>query len=206
MGRRKLEIKRIEDKSSRLVTFSKRRSGLFKKARHLSVLCDADVAVIVFSARGKLYEFSSGSSNSVQRTLSRYQKRCSEEKEINTNGVGEDLCKRFRTCKELLQTVDRLAELQDNAEELSVNDMIQLEQELDCALMQTRLRKAQLMMEYISTLKEKESKLREENEKLEKQVASTQGNDVDDGGGGLNELATNQINPPKLTTLPLFNG
>ncbi|KAJ0791691.1 putative transcription factor MADS-type1 family [Helianthus annuus] len=63
MGRRKLEIKRIEDKSSRLVTFSKRRSGLFKKARHLSVLCDADVAVIVFSARGKLYEFSSGSSN-----------------------------------------------------------------------------------------------------------------------------------------------
>ncbi|XP_035830129.1 agamous-like MADS-box protein AGL27 isoform X4 [Helianthus annuus] len=199
MGRRKLEIKRIEDKSSRLVTFSKRRSGLFKKARHLSVLCDADVAVIVFSARGKLYEFSSGSSN-------RYQKRCSEEKEINTNGVGEDLCKRFRTCKELLQTVDRLAELQDNAEELSVNDMIQLEQELDCALMQTRLRKAQLMMEYISTLKEKESKLREENEKLEKQVASTQGNDVDDGGGGLNELATNQINPPKLTTLPLFNG
>ncbi|KAJ0946933.1 putative transcription factor MADS-type1 family [Helianthus annuus] len=100
MGRRKLEIKRIEDKSSRLVTFSKRRSGLFKKARHLSVLCDADVAVIVFSARGKLYEFSSGSSNSVQRTLSRYQKRCSEEKEINTNGVGEDLVS-HNSCKML---------------------------------------------------------------------------------------------------------
>ncbi|KAL4586657.1 hypothetical protein LXL04_011299 [Taraxacum kok-saghyz] len=60
MGRRKLEIKRIEDKSSRLVTFSKRRTGLIKKARHLSVLCDVDVAVIVFSARGKLYEFCSG--------------------------------------------------------------------------------------------------------------------------------------------------
>lgn len=64
MGRRKLEIKRIEDKSSRLVTFSKRRTGLIKKAQHLSVLCDVDVAVIVFSAAGKLYEFCSSGTNS----------------------------------------------------------------------------------------------------------------------------------------------
>ncbi|GJY95923.1 K-box region and MADS-box transcription factor family protein, partial [Tanacetum coccineum] len=61
MGRRKLEMKRIEDKNSRQVTFSKRRTGLMKKARHLSVLCDVDIAVLVFSARGKLYESCSGS-------------------------------------------------------------------------------------------------------------------------------------------------
>ncbi|CAH1451163.1 unnamed protein product [Lactuca virosa] len=67
MGRRKLEIKRIEDKSSRLVTFSKRRTGLIEKARQLSGLCDVDVAVIVFSARGKLYEFCKG------RTANRFQ-------------------------------------------------------------------------------------------------------------------------------------
>uniref|UniRef100_A0A803L1A5 MADS-box domain-containing protein n=1 Tax=Chenopodium quinoa TaxID=63459 RepID=A0A803L1A5_CHEQI len=64
MGRRKIEMKRIEDKSSRQVTFSKRRSGLIKKARELSVLCDVDVAVLVFSNRGRLYEFVSGSSSS----------------------------------------------------------------------------------------------------------------------------------------------
>ncbi|PWA86712.1 flowering locus C-like protein, splicing variant 2 [Artemisia annua] len=61
MGRRKLEIKRIEDKNSRQVTFSKRRTGLMKKARQLSVLCDVDIAVVVFSSGGKLYEFSTGS-------------------------------------------------------------------------------------------------------------------------------------------------
>ncbi|GJW97674.1 K-box region and MADS-box transcription factor family protein [Tanacetum coccineum] len=61
MGRRKLEMKRIEDKNSRQVTFSKRRTGLMKKARQLSVLCDVDIAVVVFSSRGKLYEFSGGS-------------------------------------------------------------------------------------------------------------------------------------------------
>jgi hypothetical protein len=59
MVRGKTELKRIENSTSRQVTFSKRRSGLLKKAFELSVLCDAEVALIVFSSRGKLYEFAS---------------------------------------------------------------------------------------------------------------------------------------------------
>lgn len=59
MGRGKIVIKRIENANSRQVTFSKRRSGLLKKAQELAVLCDADIAVIVFSNTGKLYEYSS---------------------------------------------------------------------------------------------------------------------------------------------------
>ena len=58
MGRGKIEIKKIENLNSRQVTFSKRRTGLLKKAKELSVLCDAEVAVIIFSSTGKLYEFS----------------------------------------------------------------------------------------------------------------------------------------------------
>ncbi|KAG5249259.1 agamous MADS-box protein [Salix suchowensis] len=59
MARGKTQMKRIENATSRQVTFSKRRNGLLKKAFELSVLCDAEVALIVFSTRGKLYEFSS---------------------------------------------------------------------------------------------------------------------------------------------------
>lgn len=59
MGRGKIEIKKIENASSRQVTFSKRRAGLLKKAHELAVLCDAEVAVIIFSNTGKLFEFSS---------------------------------------------------------------------------------------------------------------------------------------------------
>jgi len=59
MVRGKIEIKKIENLNYRKVTFSKRRNGLIKKAQELSILCDAEVAVIVFSATGKLYEFSS---------------------------------------------------------------------------------------------------------------------------------------------------
>ncbi|GMN20517.1 hypothetical protein TIFTF001_045347 [Ficus carica] len=52
-------MRRIENATNRQVTFSKRRNGLLKKARELSVLCDAQVAVIIFSQKGRLYQFSS---------------------------------------------------------------------------------------------------------------------------------------------------
>nr|ACR16042.1 GLOBOSA-like MADS-box transcription factor [Hypoxis villosa] len=57
MGRGKIEIKRIENSTNRQVTFSKRRSGIMKKAREISVLCDAKVAVVVFSSSGKMFDF-----------------------------------------------------------------------------------------------------------------------------------------------------
>lgn len=59
MVRGKTQMRRIENTTSRQVTFSKRRNGLLKKAFELSVLCDAEVALIIFSPRGKLYEFGS---------------------------------------------------------------------------------------------------------------------------------------------------
>jgi hypothetical protein len=59
MSRERREIKRIESAAARQVTFSKRRRGLFKKAEELSVLCDADVALIVFSSTSKLSQFAS---------------------------------------------------------------------------------------------------------------------------------------------------
>jgi hypothetical protein len=59
MGRGPVQLRRIENKINRQVTFSKRRNGLLKKAHEISVLCDAEVALIVFSTKGKLYEYSS---------------------------------------------------------------------------------------------------------------------------------------------------
>ncbi|CDY19977.1 BnaA09g02740D [Brassica napus] len=74
MGRGRVQLRRIENKIRRQVTFSKRRTGLVKKAQEISVLCDADVALIVFSPKGKLSEYSAGSS--MERILERYE-RCS---------------------------------------------------------------------------------------------------------------------------------
>ncbi|XP_074589039.1 agamous-like MADS-box protein AGL29 [Curcuma longa] len=57
MGRQKIEIKRIQNEEARQVCFSKRRSGLFKKASELSILCGAEISVVVFSPAGKVFSF-----------------------------------------------------------------------------------------------------------------------------------------------------
>ncbi|XP_019189899.1 PREDICTED: agamous-like MADS-box protein AGL61 [Ipomoea nil] len=57
MGRQKIKIEKIEMKNHLQVTFSKRRSGLFKKASELCILCGVEVAIIVFSPAGKVFSF-----------------------------------------------------------------------------------------------------------------------------------------------------
>ncbi|GFY86722.1 AGAMOUS-like 44 [Actinidia rufa] len=59
MGRGKIVIRRIDNTTSRQVTFSKRRTGLLKKAKELEILCDAEVGLVIFSSTGKLYEYAS---------------------------------------------------------------------------------------------------------------------------------------------------
>ncbi|XP_013614409.1 PREDICTED: agamous-like MADS-box protein AGL11 [Brassica oleracea var. oleracea] len=83
MGRGKIEIKRIENSTNRQVTFCKRRNGLLKKAYELSVLCDAEVALIVFSTRGRLYEYAN---NNIRSTIERYKKASDN---TNTHSVQE---------------------------------------------------------------------------------------------------------------------
>ncbi|GAB4852286.1 hypothetical protein Ancab_016478 [Ancistrocladus abbreviatus] len=70
MGRVKLQIKKIENTTNRQVTFSKRRNGLIKKAYELSVLCDVDVALIMFSPSGRPSIFSGN--KSIEEILQRF--------------------------------------------------------------------------------------------------------------------------------------
>ncbi|KAL5810152.1 hypothetical protein ACOSQ4_026720 [Xanthoceras sorbifolium] len=57
MGRVKVPLKKVENKTYRHVSFSKRKNGLVKKAYELSTLCDVDVGLIIFSPAGKLVLF-----------------------------------------------------------------------------------------------------------------------------------------------------
>lgn len=59
MVRGKIEIKKTENSASRNFTFCKRREELFKKARELAILCDAEAAIILFSSNGEISEFAS---------------------------------------------------------------------------------------------------------------------------------------------------
>ncbi|XP_057452713.1 agamous-like MADS-box protein AGL62 [Lotus japonicus] len=57
LGRQKIPIEKIPKKSHLQVTFSKRRSGLFKKASELCTLCGVEIAIVVFSPADKAFSF-----------------------------------------------------------------------------------------------------------------------------------------------------
>lgn len=71
MGRKKIQIARIADERNRQVTFTKRKNGLLKKARELSVLCEADIAVIIFSTTAGQTRLHDYCSSGLAATLSR---------------------------------------------------------------------------------------------------------------------------------------
>ncbi|XP_055831340.1 floral homeotic protein PMADS 2 [Solanum dulcamara] len=73
MGRGKIEIKRIENSNNRQVTYSKRRNGIIKKAKEITVLCEAKVSLIIFGASGKIHEYCSPSTT-ISDMLDGYQK------------------------------------------------------------------------------------------------------------------------------------
>jgi hypothetical protein len=83
-GRQKIEIKKMTNESNMLVTFSKRRSGLFKKASELSTLCGAEVSLILFSPGGKVFSF--GHPN-VDTVIDRYLSRVPYENNVTTQFI-----------------------------------------------------------------------------------------------------------------------
>ncbi|KAJ0234290.1 Protein MADS AFFECTING FLOWERING 5 [Hirschfeldia incana] len=164
MGRKKVEIKRIENKSSRQVTFCKRRNGLMKKARQLSILCESSVAILVVSSTGKLYSFSSG--DSMAKILRRYEIQHADE--LKTVDIAEK-GRNYLSHKELLEIVQCKLE-ETESDNISVESLISLEEQFKSALSVTRARKAELMMELVNNLQEKEKLLRKENKVLASQL------------------------------------
>ncbi|XP_012086200.1 MADS-box transcription factor 23 isoform X2 [Jatropha curcas] len=172
MGRGKIEIKKIENLNSRQVTFSKRRSGLIKKAKELSVLCDAEVAVIVFSSTGKLYEFSS---SSMEQTLSRYSKgpdlMCPEHasdypgteqsQSEEVTALKDEVSKLRLTCLQMMgQQLDGL----------SFKELQQLEHQLTEGRISVKEKKEKVILEQLKKSRLQEQKAIQENETLRKQV------------------------------------
>ncbi|XP_009626499.1 MADS-box protein SOC1-like [Nicotiana tomentosiformis] len=170
MVRGKTQIKRIENATSRQVTFSKRRSGLLKKAFELSVLCDAEVSLMVFSQKGKLYEFSSSSTN---KTIERYQKNDKNLRhdkillEQTTEHLKEDVATMSRKL-ELLENSKRRI-LGEDLDSCSIDELEKVEEQLDRSLRNIRARKNQLLREHIALLKDEEKVLMEENAELRKE-------------------------------------
>ncbi|XP_069143672.1 MADS-box protein SOC1 [Solanum lycopersicum] len=176
MVRGKTQMRRIENATSRQVTFSKRRNGLLKKAFELSVLCDAEVGLIIFSPRGKLYEFAS---SSTQEIIERY-KRHTKDRVQPENQAGPqylqymqheaaNLMKKI----ELLETAKRKF-LGEGLQSCTLQEVQQIEKQLERSVGTIRARKLQVFKEQVERLKEKEKILAAENAELREKFGSLQ--------------------------------
>uniref|UniRef100_A0A0D9YJC3 MADS-box domain-containing protein n=1 Tax=Oryza glumipatula TaxID=40148 RepID=A0A0D9YJC3_9ORYZ len=137
MARRgRVQLRRIEDKASRQVRFSKRRAGLFKKAFELALLCDAEVALLVFSPAGKLYEYSS---SSIEGTYDRYQQFSGARRDLNegSTSINSD---ENASIHSRLRDITAWS-LQNNADESDANQLEKLEKLLTNALRDTKSKK-----------------------------------------------------------------
>ncbi|PWA51901.1 GSOC2 protein [Artemisia annua] len=167
MVRGKTQLRRIENATSRQVTFSKRRNGLLKKAFELSVLCDAEVALIIFSPKGKLYEFAS---SSMKETVERY--RCHvKETRIQNSPCPEDVQHMRQLAAdmgkeiELLEVAKRKI-LGEGLGSSTIEELLQIEQQLERSVCIIRARKMQVYGEKVQQLQSKEKMHKAENAEL----------------------------------------
>nr|BAD93168.1 MADS-box transcription factor GbMADS4 [Ginkgo biloba] len=164
MGRGKIEIKKIENSTNRQVTFSKRRGGLLKKAHELSVLCDAEIAVILFSSTGKLFEYCSPRS-SIKTVIDRYQ-RVSGARLWDTQhqNLFSEMAMVKSENEQLHKTLRHM--MGEDVNSLSTDELHSLEQTLEIASSRVRTRKNQYLVQQIDKLRKKERFLNEHNNHL----------------------------------------
>ncbi|CAE6045980.1 unnamed protein product [Arabidopsis arenosa] len=176
IGRGKIEIKRIENTTNRQVTFCKRRNGLLKKAYELSVLCDAEVALVIFSTRGRLYEYAN---NSVRGTIERYKKACSDAvnpptvTEANTQYYQQEASKLRRQIRDI-QNLNRHI-LGESLGSLNFKELKNLESRLEKGISRVRSKKHEMLVAEIEYMQKREIELQNDNMYLRSKITERTG-------------------------------
>lgn len=166
MAREKIKIKKIDNITARQVTFSKRRRGLFKKAEELSVLCDADVALIIFSATGKLFDFAS---TSMKDILGKYKLQSANLEKVDEPSLDLQLenSLNMRLSKQVADKTRELRQMRgEELEGLSLEELQQIEKRLEAGFNRVLEIKGTRIMDEINNLQRKGAELMEENKQL----------------------------------------
>uniref|UniRef100_J3MPS9 MADS-box domain-containing protein n=1 Tax=Oryza brachyantha TaxID=4533 RepID=J3MPS9_ORYBR len=176
MARGKVQLRRIENPVHRQVTFCKRRAGLLKKARELSVLCDADIGIIIFSAHGKLYDLAT--TGTMEELIERYKSASCEQP---NNGCGDHRMDPKQEAMVLKQEINLLQKglryIYGNRanEHMTVEELNALERYLEIWMYTIRSAKMQIMIQEIQALKSKEGMLKAANEILQEKIVEQNG-------------------------------
>ncbi|XP_065864799.1 MADS-box protein SOC1 [Euphorbia lathyris] len=172
MVRGKTQMRRIENATSRQVTFSKRRNGLLKKAYELSVLCDAEVSLIVFSPRGKLYEFAS---SDMQETIDRFRKHVKDtqiKKKPNDENMQQLKIEAANMTKKIEHLeVSKKKLLGEGLASCNLEELTEIEKQLEKSVSSVKLRRDQFYKEAQAKFEENEKIRQAENKMLREKLA-----------------------------------
>lgn len=156
--------------TARQVTFSKRRRGLFKKAKELSTLCDAEIALIVFSSTGRLSDYSSSSMGQV---FERHNLQTENLMQLNQPSLDLQLDNnRYGVAsKEVEEKTLELRRLRgEELHGLSLEELKKLEKTLEGGISRVLKTKTEMFEKEITALKIKEARLMEVNDWLKQQA------------------------------------
>nr|WAA27639.1 PISTILLATA-like protein 1 [Ilex verticillata] len=160
MGRGKIEIKRIENTSSRQVTYSKRRNGIMKKVKEITVLCDAHVSLVIFASSGKMHEYCSPSTTLI-KMLERYHKASGKKLwDAKHENLSNEI-DRIKKENENMQIELRHLKGEDITS-LQYKELMAIEDALEIGLSNIRNKQ----MEFFKMMKRNEQILEEENQEL----------------------------------------
>lgn len=167
-------MKRIENPVQRQVTFCKRRAGLLKKAKELSVLCDADIGLMVFSHHGKLYDFTT--KGTMEEVIERYMK----EKDaggtqlpgIATEVQQLDAEKEIKMLKQEIEVLQKGLRYMfgGGCGTMTLDELLVLEKHLEIWIGQIRSAKMGIMFQEIQLLRNKEGLLKAANKYLQDKI------------------------------------
>ncbi|KAL5230015.1 hypothetical protein ABZP36_028791 [Zizania latifolia] len=176
MARGKVQLRRVENPVHRQVTFCKRRAGLLKKAKELSVLCDADIGIIIFSAHGKLYDLAT--TGTMDELIERYKTASGDQ---TADGCGDQRMDPKQEATVLKQEINLLQKglryIYGNGanEHMTVEELNALERYLEIWMYNIRSAKMQMMTQEIQALKSKEGMLKAANEILQEKIVEQNG-------------------------------
>ncbi|XP_073304702.1 agamous-like MADS-box protein MADS3 [Primulina huaijiensis] len=172
MGRGKVVLERISNKVNRQVTFGKRKKGLLKKASELSVLCDAEVALIIFSSEGKLFHFGSlGTHNTIDR-YRQFHFNNAFEREDGEHDQNQSIYQAVMKLNAKYQSLQLLNRnlFGEDLGSLSLKKLRNLEKQIEGALSKARKCKTKKLLERVEALRKLDSELEQENKDLKEKI------------------------------------
>nr|BAM74166.1 dormancy-associated MADS-box transcription factor [Pyrus pyrifolia var. culta] len=183
----KIKIRRIDYLPARQVTFSKRSRGILKKAEELSILCEAEVAVIIFSQTGKLFDYSSSSTKDV---IARYKSHTGGEKwdQITLHQLQLEKENTMRLSKELEDKTRKLRQMKgEDLQDLDLDQLNKLEKLVEASIGRVIKTKKKKIMSEIMAHANKGAELIDANNQLKQRVVMlSAGGDI--GPAGIMEL------------------